>query len=139
MLCHFLLASMARKSGIIQTVVPLQVMHFFLSWHRFLCVYTIWSSLSLFLICRFIVSSNFGKFSTIISLKNLLVLYSFPSPSRILLIQILYLLLLSHTLCSLHFSLFSFCCPDRVISIFLPSSSQIFFLSHIHSALEPIQ
>lgn len=84
-----------------------------------------------------------GHFSAIISLNTFKISHSCPSPSRILMMQMLDLSLLSHRslrLCSFFFfSLSSHCCSDWMSSFDLSSSSLILPFCHLRPSTESIQ
>lgn len=133
-MCYFFLDSMVSDEKIcsVEMFVQFSLTTFFvfscqkffnnLSWCKFLWVYLIWVCLPSW-ICRLMSFTKFREFS----LSFLVSLY-FLSPSGALMIQMLDLLLLSHSslmICSCFFSLFSLCYSDCIISIVLSSSSLI--------------
>lgn len=89
-------------------------------------------------ICRFMSLAKFEKFSAIFS-STFSALCFFPSPCQTLRTWILALWWLNHKSVRLLFScpLFPLCHSDWMISVSLPSSSLIFFLSHFSSAWNP--
>lgn len=93
---------------------------------RSLWVYPSWVSLSFLIFCvHFLL--RFGNFWTIVSSNRLFALFYLSSPSRTLIISMLFLLMVSHRSprSSLFFFILYFCSSDLIISNILSLSSLI--------------